>query len=270
MENTNDYDQIHHPAVRCILKYINPGFGVSVTHDGDIPARSGIGSSSAFTVGLLHSLLTLCKHPCSKRILAEKAIYVERDLIQEIVGYQDQIASAYGGFNKIEFHKNGSFRVIPMDLSTERLEDFRQHLCLFFTGISRISSEVAREQKNRIASNESVLKQMADISLEAEEILRSNVSLEVFGKLLHESWKLKKSLSSKISNTLLDDIYNKGLASGASGGKLLGAGAGGFMLFFVAPQKRIRFLEEMRGLLHVPVDLDFSGSSIIFNDYGDN
>lgn len=269
VENTAAYSEIQHPAVRAVLEYIHPEFGVSITHDGDIPARSGIGSSSAFTVGLLNSLLTMLDRPAEKRQLAELAIMVEQQLIGEIVGSQDQICSAYGGFNTIEFYKDEAFRVIPLDLPESRQREFLSNLALFYTGISRISSEVALEQKNKIGNNTQHLKDLAEMARTAETYLRSDKDISYIGSLLDEAWRIKKQLSSKITSSGLDRIYETGLKNGALGGKLLGAGAGGFMLFFVPPENREQLKKSLSDYLYVPFEIDMNGSQIIFNDHGD-
>lgn len=269
VENTVLYSEIQHPAVRAVLEYIKPRYGVSITHDGDIPARSGIGSSSAFTVGLLNSLLTLERKRAEKRLLAEMAIHVEQDLIGETVGSQDQICSAYGGLNTIEFYRDEPFRVMALDLPEERQREFLSHLALFFTGISRISSDVAVEQKQNIPRNTGMLKELSEMAKTAENLLRSSRDIAEIGRLLHESWQIKKKLSSKVTTSQLDRIYETALKNGAEGGKLLGAGAGGFMLFFVSPEKREQLKAALSDYLYVPFDIDMNGSQIIFNDHGD-
>lgn len=270
VENVNRYDEIQHPAVREVLKYFDLPVGVSITHDGDIPARSGIGSSSAFTVGLLNCIYALQQKKVGCRKLAEDAIFIEQERIKETVGSQDQIASAYGGFNRIEFYPDKPFRVIPLDLPAERLTEFTSHLMLFYTGISRISSEVAQEQKQNISRNTDHLLHLSQMAAEAETILRSNENICTIGKMLHDAWQTKKKLSSCISNTFLDTIYDRGCHAGALGGKILGAGAGGFMLFFVPPEKHSAVKKELSDLLYIPIEMDMQGSRIIFNDYGDN
>lgn len=265
IENVSSFSEIQHPAVRAVLQYLQPACGISILHDGDIPARSGIGSSSAFTVGLLNSLFTLTGKPVSAKILAETAIHVEQELIRETVGCQDQICCAYGGFNVIDFLQDGSFRVTPLKLPCERLRQFKSHLMLIYTGISRISSEVAEEQHRKIPENSSRLKLLAGFATRAQEILCSSCSLQEFGELLHQSWLVKRSLSQQISSPELDQIYERAVNAGAWGGKLLGAGAGGFMLFFVPPEKQPAVTAALRGFLQVPFDFDPEGSKIIFS-----
>lgn len=265
IENIRSVEEIQHPSIRAVLQYFHLPEGISVIHDGDIPARSGIGSSSAFTVGLLNSMFTLTGCHASKRLLAETAIHIEQNLIRETVGCQDQISCAYGGLNLIEFHRNGSFRVLPLDLEQPRLDELKSSLLLIYTGISRISSEVAAEQKSRIRNNAGMLNELSEMARRADELLRSDRELSEFGLLLHEAWKIKRGLSTKISSEYLDGVYEKARSAGAVGGKLLGAGAGGFMLFFVPPDRRSRVLEALDGFLNVPFDFEMDGSSIVFN-----
>jgi len=270
IENVSSFSEIQHPAVRAVLEYLQPDCGISVLHDGDIPARSGIGSSSAFTVGLLNCLFTLFGKPVTAKILAETAIYVEQELIREIVGCQDQICCAYGGFNVIDFHQSGDFSVNPLKITPQRLFELKSHLMLIYTGISRISSEVAEEQNRNLPNNASRLQQLSDFASQAEEILLSGRDLREFGDLLHQSWLIKRSLSERISSSELDQIYQCAIQAGAWGGKLLGAGAGGFMLFFVPPEKHARVTEALHGLLRVPFDIDMEGSKIIFSTNEEN
>ncbi len=265
IENISEINEFQHPSVKAVLKYFDLPEGISVIHDGDIPARSGIGSSSAFTVGLLNSMFALTGRHASKRLLAETAIHIEQKLIGETVGCQDQISCAYGGLNLIRFHKDGSFRVLPLDLEQQRLDEFKSSLLLVYTGISRISSLVACEQKSRIHDNASCLCELSEMAERAEELLRSGGELAEFGTMLHEAWKIKRGLSSKISSDHLDSIYETARSAGAVGGKLLGAGAGGFMLFFVPPCRREKVREALHGLLNVPFDFEMDGSGIIFN-----
>lgn len=270
VENVSDYSEIQHPAVRAALKFLRPPHGVSITHDGDIPARSGIGSSSAFTVGLLNALLTAMGRGTNKRLLAETAIHLEQNVIGENVGDQDQICSAYGGFNRIEFYKDQPFRVLPLDLPLHRQQQLLSHCLLFYTGVSRISSDIAAEQKRRIPDNIELLKKLTDMALTAERYLRSDSDIMEIGHLLHDSWQVKKQLSSKISTGLLDEIYMTALHNGAVGGKVLGAGSGGFMLFFAAPEHHEKLRKVLSRYLYVPFQLDMNGSQVIFNDYGDD
>jgi D-glycero-alpha-D-manno-heptose-7-phosphate kinase len=263
-ENVNHLDEIIHPSVRETLKYMNIDYGVSIHHDGDIPARSGMGSSSAFTVGLVNSLYALNGKIISKAELTKEAIHIEQDIIKENVGSQDQAFAAYGGLNIIDFLQNGELVVNPIIMSKSRLIEFQDNILLFFTGISRIASEVVKEQVKNTSLNIENLNKMKDLVDEAYEILiNPNRELNDFGKLLNYTWELKKSLSSKISNIEIDNMYKKALNAGAIGGKLLGAGGGGFMAFYVEKDKQQKVIEELKDYLNIPFNFEFEGSKII-------
>lgn len=262
-ENVATFDEIVHPSVRETLKFFNVDYGISIHHDGDIPARSGMGSSSAFTVGLIKSLYALEGKMISKDELAKTAIHIEQNLIQEHVGSQDQIFAAYGGLNMIEFLQSGEIIVNPVILPKGRLEEFESSLMLFFTGISRIASEVAKDQIENIEINEPNLYAMKGLVDDALSLLTSDRDINLFGEMLNETWKLKRSLSDKISNSEIDGMYEKAIASGAIGGKLLGAGGGGFMLFFVPKESQESVKQALAGYLHIPFKFDSGGSEII-------
>jgi D-glycero-alpha-D-manno-heptose-7-phosphate kinase len=262
-ENVATLDEIVHPSVRETLKFFNVDYGISIHHDGDIPARSGMGSSSAFTVGLIKSLYALEGKMISKDELAKTAIHIEQNLIQEHVGSQDQMFAAYGGLNMIEFLQSGEIIVNPVILPKGRLEEFESSLMLFFTGISRIASEVAKDQIENIENNETNLHAMKQLVDDALSLLTSDKDLKLFGEMLNETWKLKRSLSNKISNAEIDSMYDKAIASGAVGGKLLGAGGGGFMLFFVPKEDQNSVKEALNGYLHIPFKFDSGGSEVI-------
>lgn len=263
-ENARIIDDIVHPSVRETLKYFNIDYGVSIHHDGDIPARSGMGSSSAFTVGLLNSLNALNGKMTSKKELTQEAIHIEQNLIKENVGSQDQAFAAYGGFNIIEFLQNGEINVNPVIIRQNRLTEFQDNIMLFFTGISRTASEVVEEQIKNTTINIPNLNKMKDLVDEAYQILIDpSRKLQEFGELLNYTWELKKSLSSKVSNSEIDKMYNKALAAGAIGGKLLGAGGGGFMAFYVEKNNQQKVIEALKNYLHIPFNFDFDGSKII-------
>lgn len=264
IEDVKSIDEIQHPVVRALLKHFNIEKGIEIHHDGDLPARSGLGSSSAFTVGMLNSLYALKGSIVSKSELAKQAINIERNVLKESVGSQDQVAVAYGGFNKITFHKDHNFRIEPMTLQKERITHLENHLMLIFTGFSRFASEIAAEQiKNTGDRKEELtsIKQMVDHAI---GILNSSQDIVEFGKLLHESWQLKKRLSHKISNRALDDLYENALRYGAVGGKLLGAGGGGFMLLFVRPENKEKLKQGLKNYLEVKFSFDNEGSQIIY------
>ncbi len=262
-ENVNSVDQIDHPSVRETLKHLNVEYGISIHHDGDIPARSGMGSSSSFTVGLVKSLYALEGSMISKHDLALKAIDIEQNLIKEHVGSQDQTFAAYGGLNIIEFLQSGEIAVQPVIISPYRLLEFESCLLLFYTGISRISSEIAKDQTDNMCINKSNLQTMKCLVDEAYKILTTNQDIKQFGELLAENWRLKCKLSKKISSPVIDCMYQEAIKAGALGGKLLGAGGGGFMLIFAEPQYHDKVKQALKNYLHVPFHFDFSGSKII-------
>ena len=263
-ENVQTLDEIQHPSVRAVLKHLDIDYGISIHHDGDIPAKSGMGSSSAFTAGLLKSMHALQGQYSSKEDLTKESIYVEQELIKENVGSQDQTFAVYGGFNVIEFQKNGEIEVNPIIIPKERMQSFEGSLMLYFTGLSRFSSEIAEEQVNNTSVNIQKLDKMKRLVDQAIQIISNEENdLNDFGSLLNETWHMKKQLSSKISNGLIDDIYNKAISAGAIGGKLLGAGGGGFMLFYVPPERQLMVKQELKDYLHVPFKFDFEGSKVI-------
>lgn len=262
-ESVKTIDEIDHPSVRETLKHLNIQYGVSIHHDGDIPARSGMGSSSSFTVGLLKTLYALEGSMITKHDLALKAIHIEQNLIKEHVGSQDQTFAAYGGLNTIEFLQSGEIVVRPVIISPERLREFENCLLLFYTGISRISSEIAKEQTDNIRNNQKNLSTMKCLVDEAYNILTTDQNIQGFGQLLAENWRLKRSLSERISSNIVDDMYEAALKAGALGGKLLGAGGGGFMLIFAEPHHHDNVKEALKQYLNVPFRFDFGGSEII-------
>ena len=263
-ETVREVDEIQHPSARETLKYLKITKGLEIHHDGDIPARSGMGSSSAFTVGLLKALYALDGRIITKEILYKEAIHVEQNLIKENVGSQDQVWAACGGLNIIEFLQNGEILVKPIIMRENLLRSFENKFMLFFTWLSRNSSEIAIEQIENTQKNRNELIEMAGLVNAAYKILISGKNdFAEFGKLLNETWRLKKSLSTKITNGEIDAIYEIALKNGAIGGKLLGAGSGGFILFYVEPENQDRLKEALKGYLHVPFKFDFSGSEIM-------
>ncbi|MFA5205374.1 MAG: kinase [Lentisphaeria bacterium] len=263
-ENVRNLDEIQHPSVRETLKHLDIQYGMSIHHDGDIPARSGMGSSSAFTVGLLQSVMALEGRYIGKDELARKAIYVEQQLIRENVGSQDQMFAAHGGLNRINFLPNGEMVLDPVILPPERLARFESSLLLYYTGISRLASEVVAEQIRNTPRNLAALGHMKEMVDEAFRILvEPQRQLDDFGRLLNQTWELKRSLSSCITNGEIDQAYDLGRRHGALGGKLLGAGGGGFLLFFVPPEQQAGFKAAMNRLLCIPIRFDFEGSKVI-------
>lgn len=269
IELPQDVREIRHPAVRETLKFLSITQGVEIHHAGDLPARVGMGTSSAFTVGLLKALYTLLRTEPSKLELALEAIHVEQELIKESVGSQDQTIAAFGGFNRIDFAfkpdnpRLHDIRVTP--IKSERVKELEKCLLLFFTGFSRTAERVAKEQIERIGENRSALTEMYSMVGEGEKILTGENDLTDFGRLIGKSWKLKKSLSPNVTTEYIDYLYTSGISAGAVGGKLCGAGGGGFLLFFVEPEAQPRVKERLASLLHVPFSFEHKGSHILFN-----
>jgi len=259
-------DEIIHPAVREVLNFLRCKNGLEIHYDGDLPARSGIGSSSTFTVGLLHALYALQGRMPSKHQLATESIHIEQNILKETVGSQDQISAAYGGFNHIQFMKNGEIHVRPMTLSSDFIHEFNLHLMLFYTGIYRTAEDVAKSYVNDIESKNKQLVLIEQMVNEAISILTSQRSLFSFGELLHEAWLVKRSLSNLVSNSKIDEIYNTAITAGAIGGKLSGAGGGGFIFLFVPPEKQKEVKSKLSNLIQVPFKVEFYGSQIIFHD----
>jgi D-glycero-alpha-D-manno-heptose-7-phosphate kinase len=264
IENVRAVGEIQHPAVKAILEFCKIDKGVEIHHDADLPARSGLGSSSSFTVGLLHSLYALKGYVSSESQLAKEAIHIERDILKENVGSQDQMSAAYGGFNKIIFGREDEFRVEPITVRKEKIRQLEDHLLLIFTGFSRFASEIAREQIKNTPRKGEELSSMQEMVNEAVNIINNNRDIMEFGKLLNEAWKLKKKLSDKISTPVVDEMYQAALKAGAVGGKLLGAGGGGFMLLFAPPGRHQKIKEVLKELLEVEFSFENEGSRIIY------
>jgi len=264
VENVRRNDEIEHPSVRACLQFMGVEEGLEIQHVADLPARSGLGTSSAFTVGLLLGLYALKNQMRDKHTLAAEAIHVEQDLLGEAVGAQDQVSAAYGGFNRINFGTDDSIEVRRTLTSPSRLAELEQHLALYFTGFSRFASEIAQEQLRMTPHKKQELNTMLQFVDEAEAIIANpDRSLHEFGQLLHESWQIKRTLTQKISNASIDEIYEAGRSAGALGGKLLGAGGGGFMLFFVPPERREALRLRLKKLLCVPFSFSSKGSSVV-------
>jgi D-glycero-alpha-D-manno-heptose-7-phosphate kinase len=264
VENVKSSNEIKHPVVKSILKHFKIDKGVEIHHDGDLPARSGLGSSSSFTVGMLNSIYALKGKIISKSQLAKEAIHIEREVLKESVGSQDQIAVAYGGFNKIIFNNDHDFRVEAVTLHKEKIKQLQNHLMLVFTGFSRFASEIAVEQIRNTPNKKKELSAMRNMVDKAIEILNKDRDIIEFGRLLHKSWQVKKHLSGKISNREVNSLYEKALKHGAIGGKLLGAGGGGFMLLFVRPEDRKKVARGLKGFLEVEFKFENEGSQIIY------
>ena len=270
-EEVQNLSDIEHPSVRECIKYLNLDKGIEMVHTSDIPAQSGIGSSSSFTVGFLNTLYALQGKITTKRQLAQDAIYIEQNIIKENVGSQDQVAAAYGGFNKIEFGEESEFDVHPITIGEDRLVNLQKHLMLFFTGFQRRSSDIAGEQIKKTPDRKDQLKTMLEMVDEAIDILNNNHSdINEFGKLLHKSWTIKRGLTDKITNSTIDNIYRSALDAGALGGKLLGAGGGGCILFFVEPEFQPKVREKLKDLIYIPFEFENLGSQIIYYESKEN
>jgi len=264
IETVKHEDEIKHPAVRAVFSWSQVKQGMEIHHDGDLPARSGLGSSSSFTVGLLHALRGLNGELASKDSLASDAIHIEQNIIGENVGSQDQISAAFGGFNRIEFRRNDSFEVVPIILPKQRRDELRNHLMLCFTGVSRIASEVAKSQIDNLHNRAKELNFMRDMVDEGISILQNlSEPIESFGKLIHTNWTYKRSLSDQVSTLEIDSIYQSAMDAGAIGGKILGAGGGGFLLIFAKPERHAAIREKLSKLVHVPFDFEDSGSRVV-------
>ena len=266
MEYCHTLDEIQHPAVREVLRFLRLERGLEIHHDGDLPARSGMGSSSAFTVGLLHALYALTGRMVSKRQLGLESVHLEQDLLKETVGSQDQVLAAHGGLNHVTFHPNGEITTRPVTLTQERIQQLNAHLMLFYTGIKRTASTVADTYVNGIDERRRQLRLMGNLVDEGLAILNSNQDLTAFGELLNEAWQAKRSLSASVSNSEVDELYSRAISAGAIGGKITGAGGGGFMLLCVPPDRQQSVKDKLNGLINVPFKLEFSGSQILFAD----
>jgi D-glycero-alpha-D-manno-heptose-7-phosphate kinase len=264
IENVQTIGEIEHPAVRAILGWMKCEIGLEIHHDGDLPARSGLGSSSSFSVGLLHALAALEGKYVTKEELARNAIHVEQNIIGESVGSQDQVSAAFGGFNRIEFRRNDSFEVAPLILPRERIAELQSHLMLFFTGFSRIASTVAESKIQNFKNRKAELERMGEMVDDAVRVLQSPGSaIGEFGELLHEGWTLKRRLSTKVSTAEIDTIYENAMKAGATGGKILGAGGGGFLVLFVKPELQGSVRDALKNLIHVPFAFEDSGSRVV-------
>ena len=261
-------DEISHPVVREALRFLRIDRGIELHHDGDLPARSGMGSSSAFTVGLLHALHALRGEMPAKGQLAREAIHLEQEVLQETVGSQDQVITAYGGFRHIKFPSDGEIEINPVILPAGRIAELKAHLLLVYTGITRTAADVARSFVVAIDSRRRQLRIMKELVDECLDLLASGRDIGAFGELLHEAWQAKRSLSGAVSNPEVDALYEEARAAGAISGKLTGAGGGGFLLLFVPPEKQPAVLEALDGRIHVPFAFESAGSQIIFYEPG--
>lgn len=264
IENVLSIADIQHPSVRATLDYMQCHQGLEIHHDGDLPARSGLGSSSSFTVGLLHALHALQGSYVSQEKLASETIHIEQQLIGEHVGSQDQITAAMGGLNRIRFFQDGHFSTEPVILSQQRNQQLQNHLMLFFTGLQRNAPDIAQSKIANLNNRIVELQAMQAMVDEAIQILQNDrADLTHLGCLLDQGWQLKRQLSPAVSNETIDSIYAKARQAGALGGKLLGAGGGGFLLLLVEPEQQARVRDALDSLIHVPFQFDNSGSKIV-------
>ena len=271
-EEVNDLNEIKHPVVREVCKYFKVDFGVEIVHSGDIPARSGVGSSSSFTVGMIKSIAAIQKIEMTKYELAELALHVEQTLVEEVVGSQDQVAAAYGGLNGIEFGRTyeDEFEVLPISTGSQLAVDLEAWMLLCFTGMARNASAIAEDKVKRFGDKAADLREIEAIAREGFDILlRGSGSIEELGKLLDLQWSVKRSLAPVISNSVIDDLYLSGKKAGAVGGKLLGAGGGGFILFLAPPRYHNRIKQALNACLFLDTKFDSTGSSIIFEEDND-
>ena len=263
IERVTDIQEIQHPAIRNAMKMLDMR-ELRLTYEADLPARSGLGTSSSFAVGMLNAFYALKGKYVDKKKLADEAIYLERILCEESGGWQDQIASSFGGFNRINFNREG-YEVCPVIISPERKNSLNNNLLMYFTGFTRFSSDIQKGNE-RIRKNKLYeLREMLALVYEAEKILTSkNDNLDDFGRLLDYNWKLKKQTGNAISTNYIDDLYEKGISAGALGGKLLGAGGGGFLIFYVRPEKKDSVMKAMKDLLFVPFNFENEGTRVIY------
>lgn len=262
-ERVTKLEDIQHPAIREAMKLLDMQ-DIRLTYEADLPARTGLGTSSSFAVGMLNAFYALKGKYADKKKLADEAIYLERVLCNEAGGWQDQIAAAYGGLNRIDF-QNNRYTVSPIIIHPDRKKQLDDNLMLFFTGFTRFSSEIQQSTKQTMKEKTAQLKEMLTLVDEAQRVLiDQHTDLNDFGRLLDHSWRLKKQTGSKISTNSIDELYEKGLQAGALGGKLLGAGGGGFLLFYVEQDKQPAVLEAMQRLMHVPFHFENDGTSVVY------
>lgn len=262
-ERVTNVDDIQHPAVRNAMKLLDM-HEIRLTYEADLPARSGLGTSSSFAVGMLNAFYCLKGKFASKKKLADEAIYLEREMCAEAGGWQDQIAASFGGMNRIEFNKDGTYDVRPIIIHPDRKKQLNDNLMMFFTGFTRFSSDMQKANQSGYDEKIKQLQQMYALVDEAEAVLEDKHSdLDEFGRLLDKTWRLKRQTGGAITTNSIDALYEKGIAAGAIGGKLLGAGGGGFLVFYVAPEKQQAVMDAMSDLLYVPFQFEDGGTRVI-------
>jgi D-glycero-alpha-D-manno-heptose-7-phosphate kinase len=263
IEAVDRREDIQHAGVRGCLEYLGVDTGFEINHAGDLPARAGLGSSSSFTVGMLNAMHALNHQPITKAQLAREAIAVEQEVLKETVGIQDQIQCAYGGLNLIRIRTDGTYGIYPLALTRDRTQELQAHLMLFFTGIQRHASEIATEQIKNAKYRINQLTRIMEMPQEGFEILNNGVPIERFGELLNEAWLLKRGMSPLVTNDTVDVAYAQAMAAGAIGGKLLGAGGGGFMLIFARPSDQQRVREAIAPMIEVAVSFEGGGAQVV-------
>ena len=264
IENVKNINEINHKAVREVLNHLKMKQGLEIHYDGDLPARSGMGSSSCFIVGLLKALYKIKNKNTSKSELSKKSIFIEQEILKEVVGSQDQVAASYGGFNKIIFNKNKSI-IVKKIKKNKKINELNRNLVLIFTGIQRTAHEVAYGYVKKLnrTKKDNIYRLLDHVKI-AEDILNSG-DIDDFGRLLNEAWFEKKELSNRITNKKIDELYNQAINCGALGGKLLGAGGGGFLLLYMKDNAKNKFFKKTKNILDVPFSFTSEGSQIIFN-----
>ena len=267
IELVDQINHIDHPVVKAVLERANLPFGVEIHHAGDLPARSGLGSSSSFSVGILHALALAKGDKIGKRILACDAIQLEQVTLSETVGCQDQIWASYGGFNRIEFLRTGEFKVSPVNVRKHIKNELENSMLLVFSNLSRYAHDIAQKQIESIKHNRKELHEMRSMVDAAESIIsNSKDPVPELGRLLNEGWNLKRNLHPSVTNEDIDSLISKGLRAGACGAKLLGAGGGGFVLFLCPLEKKTGVLDALSDMITVPVQMDFSGSTALMQE----
>ena len=262
IERVTDVNDIQHPAIREAMKMLDM-HEIRLTYEADLPARSGLGTSSSFAVGMINAFYALKGKYADKKKLADAAIYLERELCKEAGGWQDQIAASYGGFNIINFNSDG-YELLPLIINPERKRQLNNNLMMFFTGFSRFSSDVQKANASNKADKVNQLKEMLALVDEAEKVLVDKQSdLDEFGRLLDHTWRIKRKTGNTVSTNSIDELYDKGLKAGALGGKLLGAGGGGFLVFYVEPDKQEKVKKAMEDLLYIPFEFEDGGTRVI-------
>lgn len=264
VELVSNIDEIQHPSVRSVLSELKETKGIEIQHQADLPARSGLGSSSSFTVGLLNAIRAKQGLISSAQLLSNEAIRIEQQVIKENVGSQDQVWAAHGGANFIEFNQSGDINVIPLIMKRDTVELINSHIMLFFTGISRIASDIAGKKIENLDSRYQQLNTISEMTYQAKDILQTaHCEMSDIGAMLHKSWLLKKQLASEVSTSEVDEIYEQAISAGAYGGKLLGAGGGGFIMFIAPPDKHKQIKKKLDKLINVQVKINSGGSKIV-------